>query len=166
MPDVLAHVLVGYALGSVLAARYDRLTSAHVSLVMIGALSPDFVKIGMVVPGPRIEALLGIPFDWMPLHTLGGSALVVAFGTLLVAPGMRKRTAALLAIGAGSHLFLDFLLLTPSGYAYPVLFPLTASQPPAPNLYLSTDRWPTVVAAVLAVAGWFVRSRSLRANRG
>ncbi|WP_205254031.1 MULTISPECIES: metal-dependent hydrolase [Halostella] len=121
---------------------------------MLGALSPDVVKVRLLIPATSIEAMLGIPFDWLPLHTLGGTVLIVAIGAWLVGPEQRRVTLLLLALGAVSHHALDLLLITPSGYAYPVLWPLTGYHPPTGNLYLSSDRWPAAVAGCIALVLW------------
>ena len=157
MADVLTHVLVGYIIGVLLSFKYRWITPPMVTVVMIGALSPDFVKINLVLSDAFVEALLGVPFSWSPLHRLGGNALVILAGSMLVAPEYRRRVLALLAIGALSHHLLDVLLLTQSGYTYAVFWPLTAYHPPAPNLYLSSDRWPAIVAGAGAVLVWFLR---------
>lgn len=154
MPDLLTHVLVGYSLGTVLSVVDDRLRPAHVTLVMLGALSPDLVKIRLLVPSTTVEALLGVPFAWFPLHTLGGTVLAVTLGALLVRADQRRLAAVLLAIGAVSHHALDLLLITPSGYAYPVFWPAAEYHPPAGNLYVSSDRWPAAVAGSVALVLW------------
>jgi len=157
MPDLLTHVLVGYSIGSLLAVRYERVRAAQVTLVMVGALSPDFRKIAPVIPTGPLELVTGGPISWTPLHTLGGSVLVVLLGSLLVAPDYRRQTIVLTAIGAASHHVLDVALFTATGDAYAVFFPISAYRPPSPDLYLSTDRWPAAVAGVLAIGSWAVR---------
>ncbi|MXV60993.1 metal-dependent hydrolase [Natronorubrum sp. JWXQ-INN-674] len=156
MPDLLTHVLVGYIIGTLLSIRYERLRPAHVTLVMIGALSPDFVKIQLLIPDGLASALLGVPFSWSPLHTLGGSVLVIALGSLLLAPEYRAQAIVLFAIGALSHHVLDVLLMTPTGEAYAVFWPLTEYRPPAGGLFLSSDRWPAAVAGLGAALVWAV----------
>jgi len=160
MPDILTHVLVGYILGTLLSSRYDWLTPEYVTLVMLGALTPDLTKIALLLPSERVELFLGVPFDWFALHTLGGNLAVLLLGALLVAPESRKRVFVLLALGAASHHSLDLLLFNPSGYSYPVLFPLTAYNPPAGQLYLSSDRWPALVAGALTILVWWARRAS------
>ena len=159
MPDVLTHVLVSYTLGTLLSFRYAWLRPAHVTLVMAGALVPDLMKIQLLVPDEFVAWVLGIPFTWSPIHTLVGSALVIGLGGLFVAPAQRPRAVALLAVGAGSHHALDLLLLTASGKAYAVFWPLLDYRPPAGDLYLSSDRWPAVVAGVSAFCVWLVARR-------
>lgn len=159
MADVLTHVIAGYVIGTVLSFRYEWMRPAHVTLVMIGALSPDFVKIELFVPDMAVEAMLGLPFSWAPLHTVGGSIVVVLLGSLLLGPTYRWRALALFAIGAASHHALDVVLVTATGYSYAVFWPLTEYRPPAGDLYLSSDRWPALVSGGLAVVVWFVDRR-------
>lgn len=159
MPDVLTHVLVGFIVGMLLAFHYEWIRAPHLTLVMLGALSPDFVKIVLVVPDAAVEAFLNVPFSWQPLHLLGGNLLVLILFALLVAPEYRKRVFLLFALGATSHHVLDLLLLKASGYAYSVLWPLTQYQPPAGMLYRSSDRWPLVVAGVIASSVWLLHRR-------
>lgn len=154
--DVLTHVLAGYVIGTLLSFRYEWMGPEHVTLVMIGALAPDFVKIELLVSDWLVASTLGVPFSWSPLHTLGGSVLVICLGTLVLAPRYRKRALILFAIGVGSHHVLDVLLLTPTGSSYAVFWPLTGYRPPSGGLYLSSDRWPAVLAGLLAAAVWAV----------
>lgn len=157
--DLLTHVLVGYVIGMGLSFRYAWLRPAHVTLVMIGAFVPDLVKIELVAPDGLVARTLGVPFSWAPLHTLVGSLLVIGLGTLLLAPAHRKRAFALLAVGVLSHHVLDALLLTPSGEAYAVFWPLSTYRPPVGDYYLSSDRWPAVVAGCCALLVWLVARR-------
>lgn len=163
--DVLTHVLTGYVLGTVLAFRYDWMGPAHVTVVTVGALSPDFVKAEIFLPDGLMQYLLGIPFAWAPLHTLGGTIAVGLLTVLLLAPEYRRRALALFLVGAATHHVLDIALITPSGEAYAVLWPLLEYRPPAGGLYLSSDRWPALVAGLAAVAVWaFGRYRDSRAE--
>jgi hypothetical protein len=159
MPDLLTHVLVGYILATALSVRYDWLTPEFVTVVMLGALVPDLSKIAIVVPGPRVEALIGIPFEWFAIHMLGGTLVAISIGALLTTTEHRRRVFMLLALGAASHLLLDALLLKASGHSFAIFWPLTTYQPPTPGLYASFDRWPAVVALLLAGSVWLLRSR-------
>ncbi|PSP76993.1 metal-dependent hydrolase [Halobacteriales archaeon QS_1_68_20] len=159
MPDLLAHVLLAYAVAQALSWRYRWLSPAYVTVVMAGAMIPDLSKAAMVLPGTRVEALLGVPFDWFALHTSGGVLLSILVGVALVAPTERRRVFLLLALGAATHLFADALLLKPSGRSYPVFWPLTRYHPPTPGLYLSTEPRPAVVAAVAALVARVVTRR-------
>ncbi|WP_076609733.1 metal-dependent hydrolase [Natronorubrum thiooxidans] len=159
MPDVLTHVLVGYVIGMLLSVRHEGVRPAHVTLVMIGALSPDFAKIQLFVPDGLVAAVLSVSFSWSPLHTLTGTVLVVCLGALLAAPGCRRLVIALLVIGALSHHALDLLLMTPTGEAYGVFWPITEYRLPAGGLYLSSDRWPALVSGLAAIGAWALARR-------
>ena len=161
MPDLLAHALAAYVLGTLLSWRYDWLDGAYVTVAMAGAFVPDLVKVKLLVPNWEVAAVLGQPFSWDPLHYLGGVVLSVLVGVLVVAPGDRRRVRALalLSLGASSHLVLDSLLRTATGRAFPVFWPLSSYRPPTPGLYLSTEPEPTVLFGVLALVVWYVDRR-------
>ncbi|WP_135303754.1 metal-dependent hydrolase [Haloarcula amylovorans] len=156
MPDLLTHVLLAYALATLLAYRHAWLTPAFVTLSMVGALVPDLDHISMIIPPTTVEALLGVPFAWGGLQTGGVVLLVILVGTVLVEPGERRRAFAMLALGASTHLFTDALIRVTDGRSQSVFWPLTRYQPPSPGLYLSTDIWPLVAATTLAAVAWYV----------
>ena len=110
-------------------------------------------------PTQRSPPSSAIPVAWSPLYRLGGATLLIHAGTLLLAPEYRRSAFALFAIGVASHFVLDLLLLTSTGYAFPVFWPLTEWRPPAGNLYLSSDRWPAAIAMLLATVVWYARYR-------
>lgn len=150
MADLLTHVLTAYVLATLLSFRDDRITPATTTAAMVGGLVPDLNRFGLLVSSETVETTLGVPFGWDALLTVGGVATVVALGTLLVPRRLRPMTAAMLSLGALSHFVLDYLLRFPSGHTHPYLWPLTAAGLPGPGLYLSSARWPAVVAAVVA----------------
>jgi pimeloyl-ACP methyl ester carboxylesterase len=161
MPDLLAHALLAYSLGTLLSLRYAWLTPQYVTVVMAGAFVPDLTKIRLLVPSGQVQELLGIPFDWAALHTGGAAMVAVLVGSMVVPPAQRRRVTALLTLGAASHLTADALLLTSTGRSYAVFWPLTQYHPPTPGLYLSTSPIPTVLAAALAAVVWYaVRYRA------
>lgn len=167
LPDVLTHVLVGYAVGTLLAARVEDLGPEAVTATMAGALSPDFVKIKLLLPDAAVEKALGSPFSWAPLHAVPGAIVVALLTGLLVGRAYRRSTVALVALGAATHLFLDSLLIKPSGYAAALFVPFLDYRFPAGMLYVSSDRWPTAVAATLAACVWTwsrYREREAAAN--
>jgi len=157
--DLLTHVLTAYVLATLLSLRDDRITPAMVTAAMVGGVVPDLNRIGLLVPSSTVEAALGVPFAWDALLTVGGVAVVIALGTLLVPRRLRPTTAGMLSLGALSHFTLDYLLLFPSGYTHPYLWPVTAAGLPGPNLYLSSARWPAVVAVAAAAAIYTAAAR-------
>ena len=74
MADVLTHVLVGFIISVLLSFRYDWLGPEYVTLVMVGALSPDFTKIALVVPDGIVSSLLGVPYG--EVGSLGWSSVI------------------------------------------------------------------------------------------
>lgn len=92
-------------------------------------------------------------------HVLAAYALGMLL-PLLVTPKWRKRAFLLLLLGVASHLTLDLLLLKPTGYAFPVLWPLAEYHPPVGMLYRSSDRLPAVLAIILAGAVYLTSRRS------
>ena len=154
MPDVLTHVLVGYVVGTLLATRSEALGHEAVTVTMAGALAPDFVKIKHLVPDASVEAALGVPFSWAPLHAISGVVVVALLAGLVVGAGYRRETTALVAVGAATHLVLDSLLYRPTGYATELFVPFSVYRFPAGMLYLSSDRWPAAVAGGVAACTW------------
>lgn len=164
MPDLLSHVLVAFAVFRLASLRVRWLSTPYVTAAMAGAMLPDVSKVGLVVDSGDVAAVLGVPFDWFVIHTLGGVLVLAALGAIWVAPAHRRRAFGVVVAGAGTHLFLDALLMKPSGHSYAALWPLTAARLPTPGLYRSTDVWPTLTALLLAVAAWAVWRRRSRAS--
>lgn len=157
MPELLTHVLAAYVLATTLSFRYEWITPAYVTIAMLGAVIPDLGDISLVIPNATMETLLGVPFEWSAIHMLGGTLVAVTIGALLTSSAHRRRVFLLLALGAVSHHALDALLINPSGYSYAIFWPLTTYNPPTPNLFLSSDRWPAAVSALLAGIVWYLR---------
>jgi hypothetical protein len=158
MPDLLTHVLVGYSLGTLLSTHREW-PHTMTTVVMLGALLPDLTKIRLVLTDAQVEALVGGPFSWHALHTIGGVVVTAAVGALLVDETLRRRVFVLLLGGAVSHLILDSLLVKPSGYAGLLWWPVLTTALPTPGVYVSYDRWPALVAGVIAL-GVFLITRT------
>lgn len=150
MPDLLSHALLAYTVATILSWRIEWVDHRYVTVAMVGAFIPDMMKIYLVVSSDTVANMLGAPFDWSGIHTLGGAVIAILIGLALVTTRERRHVAMLVSLGAGTHLFADALLLTPSGRSYDVLFPLTQYHPPTPGLYLSTQ--PSATAAFLFLA--------------
>ena len=157
MPDLLTHVLTAYGLATLLSFRDDWITPQYVTVAMVGAIVPDLTKISLLAPSARVEALLGIPWDWGAIHMLGGTLVACLIGALLTAKKLRRRVFLLLGLGAASHLIMEAANINPLGYSYAILWPLTTSHPPTPNLFRSSDRWPALVTGTVAVVVWYFR---------
>ena len=156
MADLFTHVLAGFVIGVVLSWRYDWLTYPFVVVVMLGAALPDLNRLELIISSSTVHALLGVPFSWEPLHRAGGTLLLVCIGALLAPSEYRRAVFALLFVGAASHYVLDFFLYKPSGVTAPLLWPFVTHGFAVEGFYLSSDRWPAVVATVVAVVVWYV----------
>lgn len=156
MADLYTHVLVGYMIGVVLSWRYEWLGNPFVVVVMAGAILPDLNRIELLLSAATIEAAIGFPFSWTPLHRAGGTFLIVCLGALLAAKQYRRAVFALLFLGAASHYLLDFWLYKPSGVSGPLLWPFITDGFRIPGFYLSSDRWPAIVSTAGAIAIWIV----------
>lgn len=129
MPDLLSHAFIAYTVCTLLALRYPWLTPEYVTVGMAGAFIPDLAKAELLIDNTIVGNLLGLPFDWSGLHTLGGAIVAVLVGVTLAKHEYRRRVAALLSIGAASHLVADALLRKASGHSYPILWPFTGVHP-------------------------------------
>jgi hypothetical protein len=161
MPDLLAHAFIAYAICRVASWRVEWLTTQYVTAGMAGALIPDMTKIHLVAPNRAMEQLLGIPFSWYSLATGAGVLVSTLVGVVLASSAHRRKVAAALFVGAGSHLLADSLLLTPSGHSTQLLWPLSQFKTPSPGIYLSTQPEPTIVLGAVATVVWLVH-RSVR----
>lgn len=159
MPDLLSHALIAYTLCTLLSIRYGWLSPQYVTVGMAGAFIPDIAKIDLLIDGTTVAAFIDAPFSWFGIHTLGGSLIAALIGVVLVSAEERGRVFALLIIGAGSHLLADALLVKAAGVSYPLLWPLTLYRPPTPSLYLSTDVWPSLLTATIALGTWYLVRR-------
>ena len=163
MAELLTHVLVAYAVLTVAGWRIEWLTPRWVALGTVGALLPDLNQLGRLLSGPAIERLVGLPFAYGALHTIGGVTLLAGLLALLFA--QRRRAFAALAAGGLSHLLLDVLKIHADGRAGPWLYPFSWRRHPAPDLYVSAD--PRVLAAALVLAtAAFVVDRRRERSRG
>lgn len=164
MADLLTHVLIGYSIGMILSWKYDWIKPPYVTGLMVGAALPDIVRIRILIDSTRVESFFGIPFSWTPLHTGVGVFLSLLVLTSFFTGKRAKRIFLIIGTGAISHLFLDSLLISASGFSYPLFWPLTYQYLPSGGLYLSSDMFPAVVAAFVAFIVWFVDNHSRTGN--
>lgn len=149
MADLLTHVLAAAVVLTIAGWRIDWLTRRWVAVGAVGALLPDLNQLGRLLSGPAIEGLLGIPFDYGAVHTLGGVVLLAGVGSVVFATQRRRAFGALLA-GGLSHLVLDGFKKHADGGAEILWYPLTWWRGPTPDLYVSAD--PRVLAVALVCA--------------
>lgn len=160
MADLLTHVLVGYVLATSLSIRYGWISPQLVTVAMIGAVIPDLYRVSILVPNGTVVQLLGVPFSWLGIHTIGGSIGVALLGAALTRRQHRLSVFLLLSLGVASHMLLDALLYSLAGENRLLFWPLTPDELWIPGYYLSTDRWPAVVSATTAAVVWALRYRS------
>lgn len=151
MADLLTHLLVPYVLLTVASWRVDWLDRRWVVVGMGGAAIPDLVKVRIVVDGNTVESLLGVPFTYAPLSTLGGVLLVAGAITVAFERRNWERVFGLVTFGGLSSLLLDGMRVYADGRASAWLYPFTNWRPPTPSLYVSSD--PTVLVVALLSAG-------------
>ncbi|EMA00819.1 hypothetical protein SAMN05443574_101240 [Haloarcula vallismortis] len=151
MADLLTHLLVPYILLTIASGGVGWLDQRWIVVGMGGAAIPDLVKVEIVVHEETVEALLGIPFTYKPLSTLGGVLLLS--GIIAVAFERRhwRRVFGLVTFGGLTSLLLDGMRVYADGRASAWLYPFTSWRPPTPSLYVSSD--PTVLVVALFAAG-------------
>ncbi|WP_058992753.1 hypothetical protein [Haloarcula sp. CBA1127] len=163
MADLLTHLLVPYILLTVASWRVGWLDQRWVVVGMGGAAIPDLVKVGIVLDERVVEALLGVPFTYAPLSTLGGVLLLAGVITVAFSSRHWRRVFSLVAFGGLTSLLLDGMRVYADGRASAWLYPFTNWRPPTPSLYVSSD--PTVLVVALLAAGTVaVLDRRMRAR--
>ncbi|MGM0405351.1 MAG: metal-dependent hydrolase [Thermoplasmatota archaeon] len=162
MADLLTHVFVAFSVGTLLSWKYKWINSNYITIIMLGSVLPDLTRIGLILEPAFIENLFNIPFSWTPLHTLGGVFIIILVLTLSVNKKYSKPVFLLIALGTFTHLFLDSLLLSTTGYSYSMFFPITVYSPPTAGLYLSTDIWPSIVSGLAAVGLWHLEKMDVK----
>jgi len=151
MADLLTHLLVPYILLTVASWRVDWLDHRWVVVGMGGAAIPDLIKVRIVVDENTVETLLGIPFTYAPLSTLGGVLLLAGIITVAFERRNWGRVFGIVTFGGLTSLLLDGLRVYADGRASAWLYPFTNWRPPTPSLYVSSD--PTVLVVALLAAG-------------
>ena len=154
MAEWLSHILLAYALFTVVGWSVEWLDKKWVAVGMVGSILPDLSRLALVIPNEVVEAVTGLAFSWSGLHTLGGALILSAIGAVLFAtPTDRRRAFGLLFAGALSHLIVDL----PQQYADGLmitnryLFPLPPWRVLTPGWYVSADRWVVLFSLVVAV---------------
>jgi membrane-bound metal-dependent hydrolase YbcI (DUF457 family) len=161
MPDLLVHVLSVYVVGRVggWVGPVDRAPDRWVAVGMVGTILPDLAKLYLLVDAATVAAVLGRPFHWAALHTLGPAATLAGLGALCFPRCHRRAAFGWLLGGVGLHLLCDLAVTRAGGVAPPYLYPLTWWEPPSADLLLSSDPWPAAVAVAVAAVVWVVDRR-------
>ncbi|EMA19393.1 metal-dependent hydrolase [Haloarcula amylolytica] len=151
MADLLTHLLVPYILLTVASWRVDWLDQRWVIVGMGGAAIPDLIKLEIVLEEKTVESILGHPFSYDPLSTLGGVLLLAGVITVAFERRHWRRVFGLVTFGGLTSLLLDGIRVYADGRASVWLYPFTNWRPPTPSLYVSSD--PTVLVVALLAAG-------------
>jgi len=159
MADLLSHLLAAYVLLTVAGWRVEWLDRKWVVVGMGGAAIPDLVKIDIVLDADVVESLLGVPFSYEPLSTLGGVLLVAGVITLAFERQRWNRVFGLITFGGLTALILDGMRVFADGRASAWLYPFTNWRPPTPSLYVTSDPRVLVVALILAGVVFVVDQR-------
>lgn len=140
MPDWFTHAIAGWITGK--AAKLD------VSLVIVGSLIPDLVKINLAFDALKINTH-GF-FD--PLHTPAGSLLVA--GSMAFLFPKAKEAFLFLSLGIATHFILDLFLEHTSG-GIKLLFPLSWREW---QIYAISpyDYWVTTFAIAFALLFYLI----------
>lgn len=152
MPELASHVLAAFVLFTVIGWRIEWVDRNWVIVGMVGVLLPDLDNVGMILDGDAIEAVLGIPWGWGAISSLGGLLVLAALGAVLF-EGTRSRLRAfvLLVAGGALHLLMDGMVAWADGRNGMLLYPFMAWRNPTPGVYVSSDRWISIVCLALAV---------------
>lgn len=165
MADWLTHVLVAYVVLQVVAWRVSWLTPPFIVAGMAGGLIPDLAKIGIVLPNHVMASITGLPFYWKGLSSTPASVLSAMILATVVDRTYRLRVFGLFLFGLYIHHILDGMIIIPGPSRRVSVTPLGLIY--LPELYLSTHRWPTVLAVVSAVVVFSIttfRSSELAQN--
>jgi hypothetical protein len=159
MADLLTHILVAYILLTVASWKIAWLTNRWIVIGMAGAAIPDLVKVSIVVDTDTISALLGMPFSYSPISSLGGVLLISAMITVFFETN-RRRVYSLLVAGGVSALVVDGLRVFADGHSGFWLYPFAWWRPPTPSLYVTSDL-PVLFLALVVSLGIFAVDRWL-----
>lgn len=152
MADLLTHVLLAFGLFTALGWAIEWLDRRWVAVGAVGSLFPDLNRLDLVFDDHAIEQILGIPFDWGGLHTLGGVVLLAAIGGVLFSSRDEQlRGFGLLFAGGVSHLLVDAVKQWADGAGNTLLYPLSWWRPPTPGWYVSANRWVLGIVAAFAL---------------
>ena len=157
MTDLLTHVLIAFAVGQLIASVYPWVTRSYRTAILTGALIPEMVKIGLIIPGATMTTLLGMKFSWNPLASIYGVTISILIGTLIVVPDARRRIFLTLAVGVLTHIVLDIFVVQPAPTIGFLLWPVPEVEVRLLNidLYRSTDWWLPFPGAAIALVTWY-----------
>ncbi|WP_336326828.1 metal-dependent hydrolase [Halovenus sp. HT40] len=160
MAELLSHVLFAFGLFTIVGWAVDWLDRKWVAVGAVGSLFPDLNRLDLLIDDYTVSQMLGVPFDWGGLSTLGGVVLLATAGAVLFASREeRVRGFGLLFAGGISHLLVDGVKGWADGAGSTPLYPLSWWRPPTPGLYVSSDRWVLGIAVVFGLVVFLLDRR-------
>ena len=157
MAVLLTHILVPYIILTVASWQFNWLTDRWIVIGMAGAAIPDLIKIEILVDAGVVETLLGVPFKYAPISSLGG-VLLIAGAITIFFERQRRQIFSFLLFGAFSSLVVDGLRVFADGRSGFWLYPFSWWRPPTPSLYITSDVR-VLVTAILISAVVFALDR-------
>jgi membrane-bound metal-dependent hydrolase YbcI (DUF457 family) len=152
MAELLSHILFAFAVFTALGWAVSWLDRRWVVVGMVGSVLPDLNRVDLLLDDYLIEQLLGLPFSWDAIHTLGGVLVLSGAGAVLFATReQRIRAFGLLTAGGVSHLLVDAVKAWADGANGAFLYPFSWWRNPTLGWYVSAERWVLVMALVLTV---------------
>jgi len=151
MADLLTHVLVPYLLLTPASWRFADLDRRWIPVAMGGAAIPDLSKLSLLIDARTVESVIGYPFTYQAISSLGG-VLLIAAAIALVFAESRRAAYGWLVFGGVTALVLDGLRAFADGYANPWLYPLVYDRLPTPSLYVTADPLVPFLAVTAALA--------------
>ena len=145
MPDWITHILIPWALFTLLGFKFKQLSQQNIAIILMGALIPDIYKISMITP------LFGIPSEFFfILHMPIGSLLIAGIVSLFFKD--RLNILFLLILGFSTHYILDFLMFDGGLY---LLYPFSLVKLQA-GIISVVDYNITLIAIIIAVIVYFI----------
>ena len=117
---------------------------------MAGVAIPGLIKIEILIDAGVVETLLGVPFKYAPISSLGG-VLLIAGAITIFFERQRRQIFSFLLFGAFSSLVVDGLWVFADGRSGFWLYPFSWWRPPAPSLYITSDVRVLVVSLLISV---------------
>lgn len=154
MPDWITHIAVAYILCTILGFKFREFNTSNTVLAMVGAVIPDFIKVGIIT-----EYMGFGVWDFIaPIHLPIGSFIIAAMLSLLF---KEKKTVFLfLSLGVVTHYGLDLLLRNVSGGIY-LFYPLYWGQWQL-GLVATDDFTISIIALMVAVFVYIIYRLRLR----
>lgn len=150
MADLLTQILMVYVFMTIASWWIDWLTNRWIVMGMAGSAIPDLVKVQILVENDVIESVIGLPFSYAPISSLGGVLLIAAAITVLFQKE-RLQVYAFLVFGAIIALITDGLRVYADGHSGTWLYPFTWWRPPTPSLYVTSDVRILLIAILASV---------------